>query len=117
MAIRSFSIDPPSPVDVDSLSSFLNEVDSARKQAAAADLGYTWYFRGGTEARDAGPPPTYDASKDALLPSIGEPHTYNGKTLTFDRIQEYAFLNRFKRRAYTHFRRAAKGRKGSGLNT
>ena len=42
---------------------------------------------------------------DTLRPSIGRPHDYAGKSVTFNRAQERRMLHRFRRYAYAHFRR------------
>jgi hypothetical protein len=53
-----------------------------------------WYFRGHQEA-EAQP----------LVPSIGRPFSYAGKTVTFNRMQERKLLHRFRRHAYRHYGR------------
>jgi hypothetical protein len=40
-----------------------------------------------------------------LLPSIGRPHFYAGRSLTFAAAQERSMLHRFRRHAYGHFQR------------
>lgn len=41
-----------------------------------------------------------------LIPSIGRPHKYAGRTKTFLDVDERDLLHRFRRRAYPHFGRS-----------
>jgi hypothetical protein len=74
--------------DIDSVETFLREVRTFTGEDSSAV-----YFRGE-------PQPT-----EKLLPSVGRPHFYAGRSTTFNAAQERAMLRRFRRHAYAHFQR------------
>lgn len=75
-------------VPIRSVEHFLSEIKSF-----AGPGSYQLYFRG------HGEPTT------TLLPSIGRPHYYLGKSIKFDRRSERNLLLQFRRHAYEHFGR------------
>jgi len=87
MKTAVFTFEQGAPIE--GVESFLAEV-----RAFAGESSGTFYFRGEPQR------------SDRLLPSIGRPHFYAGRSMTFDARQERTMLRRFRRHAYAHFQRA-----------
>lgn len=73
---------------IESVEQFLDEIRSFGGKDS-----FQVYFRG--EAKES----------PQLVPSIGRPHYYAGRSMTFTAAQERRMLHRFRRHAYGHFQR------------